>query len=262
VPVLPAGVPHIKLSVSGIVAELDWAGWPADMMSTGVAIALAESSGEVTAINKSSGAAGLFQILPDAHPDMIKNADDFRWVSGRQNAVWALQIQRAAKGWTPWSAYTNKSYLPFLGPAQLAVSAWQASQRYATQAGHAAAIEHTIDADALALDKAVLLGHIFGADGLGKVIEAGAGGVADLMGQGATAVAEAAADIPGVKQANALGSIATLAVGAGKWLTDTDNILRVAGVIVGAALIIGGLNVLARPLVSNAMSAVSKLKPI
>ena len=77
-----------------------------------------------------------------------------------------------------------------------------------------------------------------------------------------TAVGQASDDIPGVSQAKGVMSIAELAVGAGKWLSNGDNIIRVAYVILGGALVIGGLTVVVRPMVQSAAVAATKAIPI
>lgn len=259
-PVLPSGYHKVRIGNNGIAAAVYMAGWPADVQATAVAVALAESSGELTAINTSSGAAGLFQILPDAHPDLISGPNDSRWTSALYNANGARQIYEDAKGFKPWEAFTNGSYLPFMAPAQLAVAAVNNAMRLKTSDGTWLAYRDLIGPEGFQFDQILLLQGAF--QGLKGPMEDAGKAINDAMATGGAAAGSAAADVPIAKQAAALGSLAELAIGAAKWLADQKNWVRIAQVAVGGALAIGALVVVARPMVSGAANTVSKLKPI
>jgi len=80
----------------------------ANLMS---AIAMAESQGQVGAVNKQSGAAGLWQILPSAHPqyDVNRLTSDPLY-----NAQAAVAIEKS-QGLGAWSTYTSGAYKEYLG---------------------------------------------------------------------------------------------------------------------------------------------------
>jgi len=260
IPVLPDGVNTVRMTNRGIAAAVWMAGWPDDVQAVAVAVALAESSGTVTAINKSSGAAGLFQILPDAHPDMISGPTDTRWTSPLYNASGALKIwEDAGRKWTPWEAHTNGSYAPFLGPAQLAVAGWQGAIRLKTDDQKLVAYKDAVG-DAWAFDQVLFLRGAF--EGLKVPLEVAGKGIYDTMAEAGQATSDAVNDLPGVKQAGAIAAVGELFIGAAKWLSDQGNWVRIAQVTIGGALAIGALVVVVRPMAMNATNAVSKLKPI
>lgn len=76
------------------------------------AVAMAESSGDPQATNISTIEAsyGLWQINVRAHPqyDVAQLADP------AYNARAALEVSKGGADWSPWSAYTNGRYKPYL----------------------------------------------------------------------------------------------------------------------------------------------------
>lgn len=93
------------------------AGGSPQLANTMAAIAMAESGGNVSAQNSSSKAAGLWQILPSAHPQYDVN----RLLSDPlYNAQAAVAIFKS-QGLTAWQAYTNGSYRQFLSGAASAM---------------------------------------------------------------------------------------------------------------------------------------------
>src|SRR5215469_5946255 len=87
------------------------AGGSPALANTMAAIAMAESGGDIGATNASSGAAGLWQILPSAHPqyDVARLKSDPLY-----NAQAAVAVEKS-QGLRAWEAYTNGSYRQFLG---------------------------------------------------------------------------------------------------------------------------------------------------
>lgn len=89
------------------------AGGPPGVAQTMAAIALAESGGQVGAVNSSSGAAGLWQILPSAHPqfNVSRLTSDPMY-----NAKAAVAVYKS-QGFGAWSTYTSGAYQQYLNQA-------------------------------------------------------------------------------------------------------------------------------------------------
>ena len=69
------------------------------MLRTAYCIVNRESQWKPWAINPSSGAAGLFQILPSAHPQFIRSL-----LTNPAYNVWAAwQLSRHGRDWGPWA---------------------------------------------------------------------------------------------------------------------------------------------------------------
>lgn len=93
------------------------AGFTGKSLVTAIAVALAESGGDPGARNP-SGAAGLWQILPSAHPDLFAQ---YTWSDPADNAVMARHVYvDAGNSWRPWVAYTTGKHLGFVGRAKRA----------------------------------------------------------------------------------------------------------------------------------------------
>lgn len=99
---------------SQIAGAVKAAGWPQNLWNTAVAVALAESSGQIDVVN-SIGASGLFQILRSAHPELFTQ---YKWDDPTQNAKMALIVYRnAGDSWSPWVTYTSGAYRQYLARA-------------------------------------------------------------------------------------------------------------------------------------------------
>lgn len=97
------------------------AGFRGPDLVTAVAVAHAESGFQPGIVNP-VGAAGLWQILRSAHPDLSQWADG-TWNTPTGNAVMAYVVWlNAGRSWTPWETYTNGAYQRFLPDASAAVS--------------------------------------------------------------------------------------------------------------------------------------------
>lgn len=80
-------------------------------LDTAIAVAYGESGWDTDAVNKSSQASGLFQILPSAHADKIGGRN---LLNPAVNVDVAAQVYQEAENagrdpWSPWEAYTKKT---------------------------------------------------------------------------------------------------------------------------------------------------------
>src|SRR5215469_1537542 len=95
---------------SSLAALWIQAGGDPRVANTMAAIAMAESGGQVSAQNP-SGAAGLWQILPSAHPQY--NVSELL-SDPLYNAQAAVAVYNS-QGFNAWSTYTSGAYRQFLG---------------------------------------------------------------------------------------------------------------------------------------------------
>lgn len=91
------------------------AGFRGDEIATAVAVALAESGGNTTAVNSKepdgSTSYGLWQIN-SVHAGLLKNGD---WRNALDNARMAYQVYtNAGKKWTPWGVFNRNRHLLFM----------------------------------------------------------------------------------------------------------------------------------------------------
>ena len=100
------------------------AGFTGQNLEIAVAVALAESGGNVNAEGDVAigGSFGLWQVFCMAHPTLIppSNPDSVAWYDPWQNARWAYQIS-GGSNWNPWSTYKHGTYLAFMDEARAAV---------------------------------------------------------------------------------------------------------------------------------------------
>lgn len=99
------------------------AGLPEAQVPTAAAIAQAESGLQIAATNPSSGAAGLWQILPSAHPeyDVARLKSDPAYNAQAMVEVWT-HAPNGGDNWTPWATYTSGAYTQYLAAAQTAAA--------------------------------------------------------------------------------------------------------------------------------------------
>lgn len=87
-----------------------------------IAVAYGESGWNTSAVNHSSGATGLYQIMPTVHADKINGRDLTDPVVNVDVAARIYdEAEKAGKDpWSPWEAYTSKSpkYKAGLGHGQ------------------------------------------------------------------------------------------------------------------------------------------------
>ena len=102
------------------IAGVAWtAGFGRDRptLERAVAVALAESSGNVRVVNSIGCCVGLWQINVKAH----KQYTVAQMQDPQQNAAAAWAISNSARNWKPWEAFTNGAYLIYMPAAKLGV---------------------------------------------------------------------------------------------------------------------------------------------
>ncbi|MGW2795182.1 hypothetical protein ACWC9H_35395 [Streptomyces sp. NPDC001251] len=230
-----------QLTWEQTVASVALGGWPESLWVKAAAVIDAESSRIANIYNTYlDGHYGLMQIGKQQHPEYFKS--DMLWVVPFLNCTWGYAIYKS-QGWGAWESASNGRYSGGLIQATAAVNSVKA-KRAKTK-----------------LTPGNFYLSLYGADEDGWVLMAGAGGLGAInqsIGQSAGAaageinqtaqdagvgVAQAAADI----QANSFFGTFTLLLGAGKWMADPANWLRVAQVLAGGALLIGGVAIVAKP---------------
>lgn len=228
-----------QLSAAQIATVAAVAGFPEEKLATAVAVALAESGGRADAAgdialqNSTWGPSlGLWQIRSlrrDTGTGTPRDAT--RLKDPAFNAKAAFNISSGGTNWKPWSTYTSGRYLLYMPTAKKGVQDFKA-------AGGAAAQQWLQDVT----------------PGVGSAIGGALGALGDLPG----AVGD------GIRQSvpsglGSLGYAVAVILKAGAWMSQSENWLRVAKVGVGAAIIIGGLVVVARPMVPSVVDQAVKL---
>ncbi len=133
--------PIVDTAPSGQATDLQLARWakaagiPPDQQAISVAIAIAESGKVIAARNATSGAAGLWQILPSAHPtyDVARLLSDGPYNAQAMAAIYKDTLTRNGTQWTDWVTYTSGAYLGYMAEAKAAVA--QATGNATTGAG-------------------------------------------------------------------------------------------------------------------------------
>lgn len=116
----------VDLDLNDLCTLLAVAGWPADKIDMGQAIAQAESScfsdavGDLTLIDAKWGPSiGLFQVRSLRHPQSYGGADLWRYAWPLRNPLYnaqaALAITSGGTDWTKWSTFTSGDYKQHLG---------------------------------------------------------------------------------------------------------------------------------------------------
>jgi Lysozyme like domain len=111
---LIAGIEFYSANYSGTPGTLPYyasqAGWTEPDLSIAVAIALAESAGNASAVGDNGNSIGLWQINLPAHPEF--SGDDL--TDPQTNANDAFQIyQVAGNSFSPWTTFRDGRYLNF-----------------------------------------------------------------------------------------------------------------------------------------------------
>ncbi|MFD7908354.1 hypothetical protein ACFV4G_39700 [Kitasatospora sp. NPDC059747] len=220
------------------------AGWRGEDLVTAVAVALAESSGDVTVVN-SIGCVGLWQINVPVHVKEHPSWTTAAMQNADANAGAAYALWRDAHGWRPWEAYTNGMYAAQMGRARLAVA----------QVGKTDATAPATPADNItggAVVNADLAGTLLGTIGGIPGSDALIGGVEKFLGQmfGGTSDGSTSGDVAKAIGApiallKALASLVVLAIHGAAWIANPRNWLRVVEVVGGGVAIIVGLKMLA-----------------
>jgi hypothetical protein len=199
------------------------------------AVAMAESSGNTTAKNPSSGAYGLWQIHPIHRQDYPTWTE--KWLSDPVNNARAAAKVHAKQGWGAWEAYTSGAY-----------------KRYLT----APVTRHPGQSAQQVMDVGDWLEGLFGPPGsLGRKLGEDMG---EDIGQGQTPELleplEGAVDV-----AQGVATIAEGIFKAGVWMAQPKNWLRVAYVAGGGLLVGIGAYMIASPVLSKAGAAVASKTP-
>lgn len=94
------------------------AGWPPAEIPTAVAVEMAESSGDPTAVGPSyagdAGSWGLFQVQSGQHPDLVKKYGRRALLSDPLAESKAGLDVFNAEGWSAWSVYKQGTYRKYL----------------------------------------------------------------------------------------------------------------------------------------------------
>lgn len=105
------------MDASQIAQVAAGAGFSGDALNIAVAVALAESSGDPSAVSP-TGDYGLWQINLASHPDVPRScALDPACCAGA-----AYRISSGGTDWQPWATYTSGRYRQFLNQAQAAAA--------------------------------------------------------------------------------------------------------------------------------------------
>jgi hypothetical protein len=179
------------------------------------AVAMAESSGNTTAKNPSSGAYGLWQIHPihrEDHPTWTE-----KWLADPVNNARAAAKVYSQQGWGAWEAYTNGSYKAHLKtPVTTGGTVTQADWE----------------------------------DWLKKLVPLGPGGLVAPEELGGTGTLDGAVDV-----AEGVGAVAEAVQKAGTWMSQPKNWARVAYVWVGGFAVLVGVYIIASPLMAKAATS-------
>ena len=108
------------LSMTEIAAYAKAAGFSGNSLITAVAVAMAESSGSTTVVNR-LGCTGLWQIYVKVHKKAHPTWTTSWLKQPGNNAHAAYVLSNRGKNWRPWEAYTNGAYRKYLSAARRAV---------------------------------------------------------------------------------------------------------------------------------------------
>lgn len=235
------------LTAAQIAAVARRAGFPESTVPTAVAVALAESSGRTEAHNPigADNSYGLWQInmlgsMGPARRRQFGISSNTALFNPAVNAKAAYAISSGGKNWRPWSTYTNGAYRLYLPSAKSGTSsARQANwlEDWWNEYGG---------------------GGLFDGDNWKEGWDLGSelgDSWNDFWGTPAPDELLTGEWKPGE---SGIFSIATAIAGAAEWMSDAHNWLRVGYVVLGGALVIGGLAMAARP----ALNAVPQVKAL
>lgn len=139
-----------KQSYAQLVTLAQGAGFSDDDANTAAAIAIAESSGNPSAVGDlqltPGGSIGLWQINLKAHPEYTAS----ELTDPATNAAAAFSVFSAAGGFTPWSTFNNGAYQAYLqspAPTSQADSTATADDSSGSQASAVGATQSVVGAD-------------------------------------------------------------------------------------------------------------------
>ncbi|MFV6033164.1 transglycosylase SLT domain-containing protein [Streptomyces sp. NPDC056264] len=232
----------IRLTWEEIIASLALGGWPEKEWITGAAVIDAESGRAINIYNTYlQGHYGLMQIGKQQHPEFFKDAD--AWMTPWENTKMGYNIFAVKKqGWNAWEAYSNKRYVAGLVQATAAYNSVVAKRKKSGKSG--VDFYQTVFRKDM-MDALIILGSGISGKDLADSIAGGAEGAAGAIDEAGTAIVDTMAEM----QSTGIFSIANAVIGAGRWLADSSNWLRIVQVAAGGALLIGGIGIVAKPLV-------------
>jgi hypothetical protein len=114
-PAAAPGTPWNKRPLPTILTQDELAelarsvGFPDPHLASAVAMGESRGHTDATNIDAREASLGLWQINTRMHPD----ADAVRLLEPQYNAEYAFHLWQL-KGWQPWGAYTDGSYLKFM----------------------------------------------------------------------------------------------------------------------------------------------------
>lgn len=238
--------------------------------TTMTAIVIAESGGNTDARNPGGTGVGLYQINPKAHGANWEN-DGRNPIKSAQFA-YKLFVGRGRK-FTDWEAFTNGAYLKHMPKAT------QGFQKFQT-VSDSVKIESvdlskmTVEGrktweswnDAQKRDYLAAVGIAYTAAlavGLGKVAVDTVVSGAEAVETGATAATSYLTELSQAVNRffGPFAAIVRYLAAAVEWLSDRNNWLRIAKVIIGGILMAVGVTMLAPPEVKAAAKRVAKATP-
>lgn len=258
------GTTKVQLTYEETVAALGLGGWPQNLWAKAAAVISAESNRTANIYNTYlQGHFGLMQIGQQQHPEFFKSmSNPGDWMDPRANCQEGYSIYKA-QGWGAWQSATNGAYAPYLIQAtaaassvksriakdQLAPNAIQSMGPHGKQAILQSYLAQKGDG-IIARLQAVELGQ--GAQSVVSSLAAGTEKGFDVAGSAGTAAAQVAASM----QSNAIFGAVEMLVGAGAWIADPANWIRVAQVFAGGALLVAGISIVAKPVTGAATSVI------
>lgn len=183
---MPGPARTLKAADIAVIAKA--AGFTGSKLETAVAVAMAESSGNESAVSWTGCCIGLWQINVQVHP-YTRAA----MMNAAENAKAAYAISSGGANWQPWDAYKSKAYLLYLPMARSAAAA--------------------------------------------------SAGVASGVGGGLPA------PVPEVSTAQSIADVVQYPAKVVGWISDRQNVFRIVKTLLGGALVLVAVGILARPVV-------------
>lgn len=239
----------VTLTWQEVVASVALGGWPESTWVTAAAVVDAESSRAINIYNTYlEGHWGLMQIGKKQHPAFFANKD--AWLLPWDNCREGYRIYKA-QGWGAWEAKTNGRFTGGLVQATAAVNAVKIKRNKSSKKGveFYKSLYRPELLEALTFMGAVGPGQEGLADSIADASEVTGDAIVDV---GAATVAAAES------QAGAITGGIQLLVGAAKWMSDPGSWIRVAQVLAGGALLVGGIAIVAKPLTGLTPAGLAK----
>jgi hypothetical protein len=256
------GDTKVQLTYEEVVASLGLGGWPQDLWAKGAAVITAESNRTANIYNTYlQGHFGLMQIGQQQHPEFFQSlGNPGDWMDPRANCREGYSIYRS-QGWGAWESATNGKYAPFIIQATAAVNAVKshiAKDQLAPKAipsmgphGQQAVLQSYLaqKGDGIIVSlQAIELGQA------GQSVVKALAAAGEKTGQVTVAGGAAAADVAAAMQSNSIFGAVQMLIGAGAWIANPSNWIRVAQVFAGGALLVAGISIVAKPVLGTATS--------